>query len=87
MEHLSAIADSEVVPEAGELEMIFCIDEFGPLNLQPRPGRHWAAISGKSEEPGRQPRPRTRAAAGRWRGRAKPPERLTARLVRRQAFE
>src|ERR1022692_207190 len=85
VEHLSAIADGEVVPEAGELAMIFCVDEVGPFNPHARPGRPGAAISGKSEEPGRQPRPRTRAAAGRWRGRAKPPERLTARLVRRQA--
>jgi hypothetical protein len=33
------------------------VDEFGPLNLQPRPGRQWAAISGKGKEPGRKPRP------------------------------
>ena len=33
----------------------------GPLNLQPRPGRHWAAIGGKGKEPGRAPRPRMRA--------------------------
>ena len=38
VEHLYAIADREVVPEAGEPEVIFCVDEFGPLNLQPRPG-------------------------------------------------
>src|SRR5216683_2607660 len=37
------------------------MDEFGPLNLQPRPGRHWASVSGKSKEPGRAPRPRLRA--------------------------
>ena len=40
--------------------MIFCV-EFGPLNLQPRPGRQWAAIGGKGKEPGRAPRPRLRA--------------------------
>ena len=38
VEHLYAIADREVVPEPGDPEMIFCVDEFGPLNLQPRPG-------------------------------------------------
>ena len=38
VEHLYAIADREVVPEPGEPEVIFCVDEFGPLNLQPRPG-------------------------------------------------
>ena len=27
------------------------MDEFGPLNLQPRPGRQWAAVSGKNKNP------------------------------------
>jgi len=57
VEHLYAIADREVVPEPGEPEVIFCADEFGPLNLQPRPGRQWAAISGKNKDPQRRPRP------------------------------
>ena len=57
VEHLYAIADGEVIPDAGEPEVIFCMDEFGPLNLQPRPGRQWAAVSGKNAEPG----PRTTA--------------------------
>ena len=61
VEHLYAIADGEVIPEPGEPEVIFCVDEFGPLNLQPRPGRQWAAVSGKSKEPGRRPRRRLRA--------------------------
>ncbi len=68
IEHLYAIADGEVIPDAGEPEVIFCVDEFGPLNLQPRPGRQWAAISGKSAEPGRQPRPRLRATYTRTAG-------------------
>jgi len=50
--HLYAIADREVVPETGEPEVIFCVDEFGPLNLQPHPGRQWAAVGGKNKEPG-----------------------------------
>ena len=58
VEQLYAIADREVTPRAGDPEVIFCVDEFGPLNLQPRPGRHWAAIGGKGKEPGRAPRPR-----------------------------
>jgi transposase len=61
VEHLYAIADREVIPDPGEPEVIFCVDEFGPLNLQPHPGRQWAAISGKNKEPGRKPRPRRRA--------------------------
>jgi hypothetical protein len=60
IEHLYAIADREVIPEAGEPEVIFCVDWFGPLNLQPRPGRQSAAIGGKNKEPGRAPRPRMR---------------------------
>ena len=67
-EHLYAIADGEVVPDTGEPEVVFCVDEFGPLNLQPRPGRQWAAVSGKSKEPGREPRPRMRATYTRTEG-------------------
>jgi transposase len=68
VEHLYAIADREVVPEEGEPEVIFCVDEFGPLNLQPRPGRQWTAVSGKNAEPGREPRPRMRATYTRTEG-------------------
>src|ERR1700729_3316892 len=68
VEHLYAIADREVVPEPGEPEVVFCMDEFGPLNLQPRPGRQRAAVSGKGKEPGRAPRPRMRATYTRTEG-------------------
>ncbi|HEY7432661.1 MAG TPA: IS630 family transposase [Streptosporangiaceae bacterium] len=68
IEHLYAIADREVIPEPGEPEVIFCVDEFGPLNLQPHPGRQWAAVSGKNKEPGRKPRPRRRATYRRTAG-------------------
>ena len=39
---LYAIADGTV--EAGEDDptVIICVDEFGPLNLQPHPGKQWA---------------------------------------------
>jgi hypothetical protein len=47
VEHLYAIADGEVIPEPGEPAVV--LDEFGPLNLQPRPGRQWARRAG---EPG-----------------------------------
>ena len=57
-----------MTPEPGDPDVIFCVDEFGPLNLQPRPGRQWAAISGKSKEPGRAPRPRLRATYTRTAG-------------------
>ena len=38
IEQLYAIADREAAPQPGDPEVIFCVDEFGPLNLQPRPG-------------------------------------------------
>lgn len=60
-EHLYAIADGEVIPEEGEPEVVFCMDGFGPLNLQPHPGRQWAERGGKGKDPDREPRPRRRA--------------------------
>ena len=68
VEHLYAIADREVTPQADDPEVVFCVDEFGPLNLQPRPGRQWAAIGGKGKEPGRAPRRRMRATYTRTAG-------------------
>jgi transposase len=61
IEHLYAIAGREAAPADGDPEIIFCVDEFGPLNLQPHPGRQWAAVSGKRKDPGRAPRRRLRA--------------------------
>ncbi|MDG9687800.1 IS630 family transposase [Streptomyces sp. DH18] len=61
VEHLYAIADGEVIPEEGEPEVVFCMDEFGPLNLQPHPGRQRAERGGKGKDPDREPRPRRRA--------------------------
>ena len=68
VEHLYAIADGEVVPEDGEPEVIFCMDEFGPLNLQPHPGRQWAERGGKHKNPDREPRRRRRATYNRYGG-------------------
>jgi transposase len=68
IEQLYAIADREAVRQDGDPEVIFCVDEFGPLNLQPRPGRQWAAVSGKGKEPGRAPRRRMRATYTRTAG-------------------
>ncbi|MGH3373944.1 MAG: hypothetical protein ACRDP6_04300 [Actinoallomurus sp.] len=36
------------------------MDEFGPLNLRPHPGRRWAERGGKHENPDREPRRRRR---------------------------
>ena len=78
VEQLYAIADREVAREAGDPEIVFCVDEFGPLNLQPRPGRQWAAVSRKITEPGRAPRPRMRATYTRTAGGPAPARRLRA---------
>ncbi|MCX5233087.1 hypothetical protein OHA35_42760 [Streptomyces sp. NBC_00233] len=61
VEHLYGIADGEVIPEDSEPEVVFCMDEFGPLSLQPHPGRQWAERGGRHKDPDRGPRPRRRA--------------------------
>jgi transposase len=68
VEQLYAIADRETALQDGDPEVVFCVDEFGPLNLQPHPGRQWAAVSGRNKEPGRAPRPRMRATYHRTEG-------------------
>jgi transposase len=42
-----AIADGKAEPGAGDPDEVICIDEFGPLNLQPHPGRQWACRGGR----------------------------------------
>src|SRR5215218_2253945 len=54
---LYAIADSTTAPGPGDPRVIVCLDEFGPLNLQPHPGKQWAPIAAG---PGEQDRPRRR---------------------------
>ncbi|WP_249265132.1 transposase [Rhodococcus pyridinivorans] len=61
VEHLYAIADGDVVSDPDEPQAIFCLDEFGPLNLQPHPGRQWAERGGRHKDPDREPRRRRRA--------------------------
>ncbi|MGW1847152.1 IS630 family transposase [Streptomyces sp. NPDC001966] len=68
VEYLYAIADGEVIPEEGEPEVIFCMDEFGPLNLMPHPGRQWAERGGEHKDPDREPRRRRRATYNRYGG-------------------
>ncbi|MET7459019.1 hypothetical protein [Nonomuraea sp. NPDC005501] len=50
------------------LRHIFCVDEFGPLNLQPRPGKQWTDVGGKYKDPERGPRQRMRATYTRTQG-------------------
>jgi len=68
---LYEIADGKRDPAAGEASEVICLDEFGPLNLQPRPGRQWAARSRRrrgEHETGRKPRRRLRATFNRTQG-------------------
>ena len=58
---LYGIADGTVAAGPRDPTVVFCMDEFGPLNLQPHPGKHWAAVGGKHKDPDRAPRPRRRA--------------------------
>jgi transposase len=54
---LYAIADGKRIPGPGEPTVVICVDEFGPLNRQPHPGRQWApAVYG----PGTPDQPRRR---------------------------
>jgi transposase len=39
---LYAIADGRKPSGPGDPTVVMCMDEFGPLNLQPHPGRQWA---------------------------------------------
>jgi transposase len=48
---LYAIADGVAAPGEGDPTVVICVDEFGPLNLQPHPGKHWAVEGGGGEHP------------------------------------
>jgi transposase len=53
------IADGKTEAGRGDPTVVFCMDEFGPLNLQPHPGKQWtpvAAGKGSTEEPRRRRR-------------------------------
>ena len=45
------IADGKAQPKRGDPEVVICFDEFGPLNLQPHPGRQWAERDAKAARP------------------------------------
>lgn len=53
------IADGKAEPGPEDPTVVFCMDEFGPLNLQPHPGKQWAptaAGKGDVESPRRRRR-------------------------------
>ena len=61
VDQLYAIADGEGAAGPGDPDVVYCVDEFGPLNLQPRQGRAWARRGGTARDPGERPRRRLRA--------------------------
>jgi len=62
------IADGKVKPKPGDPTVVICMDEFGPLNLLPRPGRQWAPRIVKDEESSAPRRRRRRATYTRTKG-------------------
>ncbi len=55
------IADGNVSPGRDDPTVVFCMDEFGPLNLQPHPGKQWAPVAAGKGDPGAPRRRRMRA--------------------------
>src|SRR3954463_9893689 len=58
---LYAIADGLVQPGPQDPTVVVCMDEFGPLNLQPHPGRQWAPVARGKGDPAAPRRRRRRA--------------------------
>ena len=58
---LYAIADGKAEPGPDDPTVVICMDEFGPLNLQPHPGKQWAPRAAGKGDPAA-PRRRTRRA-------------------------
>ena len=51
MLELYAIADGRAEPGLDDPAVVICMDEFGPLNLMPHPGKQWAPqASGKGQQ-------------------------------------
>jgi len=44
------IAEGKAEPGDGDPTVVFSMDEFGPLNLLPRPGRQWAPVVSRAEK-------------------------------------
>src|SRR3954469_9466886 len=65
---LYAIADGLTAPGPADPTVVFCVDEFGPLNLQPHPGRQWAPVAHGRGDPAAPRRRRRRATYTRPQG-------------------
>jgi len=44
------IADGKAEPGDGDPTVVICMDEFGPLNLLPRPGKQWAPVVSRKDK-------------------------------------
>ena len=55
------IADGKATPGPDDPTVVICMDEFGPLNLQPRPGKQWAPAAAGKGNPDTPRRRRMRA--------------------------
>jgi transposase len=44
------IAEGKAEPGKGDPTVVFSVDEFGPLNLLPRPGRQWAPVVSRASK-------------------------------------
>jgi transposase len=65
---LYEIADGKAKPKRGDPTVVICMDEFGPLNLLPRPGKQWAPVAVKDDGAGGSRRRRRRATYTRHAG-------------------
>jgi transposase len=54
--HLYGLMDGTVDAQPGDPDVVVCVDEFGPLNLQPHPGRQWTLAGGGGPTPRRRRR-------------------------------
>src|SRR5271155_1018109 len=59
---LYEIADGKAKPKKGDPSVVICMDEFGPLNLLPRPGKQWAPRIVQGDGSSAEPRRRRRRA-------------------------
>ena len=63
MLELYEIADGTVKPKKSDPNVVICMDEFGPLNLLPRPGKQWVPMIVGGERQRRTTPPPAPAAA------------------------
>ena len=65
---LYAIADGTAIAGPDDPEVVICMDEFGPRNLQPHPGHQWAPVAAGKGDPDAPRRRRRRATYNRPHG-------------------